>query len=805
MDDTHIDQDDGEPIAEELDDEMAGAEIPEGDDFYENLAEHVSKEKLDRLANELIEGIEEDRQSRSGWEASCAIGMQYLGVKMEKASNAQYFEDACGAFDPTILTALLYYYSTAKAALFPASGPANCKTNGSPNPKTQDEAERVKLFINYFLTNLNPKYYPDSEKLLWYVGICGSGFRKVCMNKLTNMPDPYFIKPQDFIVNANTKSLLESPRLTETVYLTRKEVMLKQRSGEFIKFDLPDVAEKDDDIGTSSIEEKAKDLSGVNTDGQDNKFLFTFYETHVDLDSVQLKALGFQDGKNKDSDIPRPYVVIMFAQNRNICAIRRNWDEGDDNFTRLECFANYYYITGFGIYGMGLAHILESSASSLTRVLRDLVDKGTLTNYPGGLIDASIKLTKTTMTVGPTQFQPIETGGRPIGECITMMPYGEPSQVLAQLRQSLQDDANKISGVLALDIPESNEAPVGTTYVKLQVANILQSTVLKSLHNSQGYELKLLFDLFGKYLPDAPYPFSVPGQDTAVMRQDFNDRINVCPISDPNAITSTELLIRNQTILQTCMMFPQVHDVREACYKFYSSMNVEDIDKILPKPPEPMPLDALSENMKMMLGQPVVVELFQDHPSHKIIHDEFANNPMTQQNPQLYAMVMLHKQEHEAAEIYQEHQKMMQQHMMQQYGMMGQSQHQLKPQSITEIMLMPEVQNMISQRNAQESMQRQQAMAEQQAAAAENQVDPSHIALMDIEQHRESAQMKAQESQMKMEAEIYKANLQHETEELKSENQRQMSEEKNEVDIAIEISKQELEREKLYSDERRER
>jgi hypothetical protein len=736
-------------------------------DFYANLAEDLQDTVLEGIASKLLEDIKQDRESRSDWENTINLAMKYLGFKIEEFRKAPYIW-ASNCFDSTLSTALIQFYSIARAELFPALGPAKSEIIGVPTQETEDEGERVKMFINYYLTQIDRDYYSDSERLLMYVGFFGCAFRKVYQDPILNRPLARLITPQDFIINNHTTSVMTSDRMTQVMYLNRKEIMLRQKSGDFIDIDLPDTDEnKDDEM--SAIDKNVKRIEGISSNDNENKTLFKFYEVHVDLDRKDIEPKD--KGKKKKGSIPRPYIVTICDANRKIMSIRRNWREGDDKYTRLEYFVHYSYSPGFGIYGLGLAQLMGSNAIVLTSILRQTIDAGSLKNFPGGVRQKGSRFENNNVVVGPSEFPEIETGGRPIQECLMLMPYGEPSQALIGLRETLKQETAAVPGASEMQLPEvGTNTPVGTTLAMLEVATRVQSSVLRSLHVSLAYELKLLFNLFGEYLEEEPYPFAVPGANMAIMKKDFSDKINIVPVSDPNVMTSTHRILRAETLLKLAQSAPEIHNLKEAYRRMYSSMNIENIDKILLPDEKPMPLDPVSENMNAILGKPLMVAPFQDDEAHNMVHRKFLNESMQNPqlgNPQLLASLTLHIQNHEANKLLKQ--------LQQQMPM------EVPPE---QVMMIPELQNMLAHQDAMQAQQDIEAQQEQMRAqqqAASHQLDPNAVMMADIDQHREAAYLKNEESKLRAETEAFKAQLKFEGDTEKLEAEKEMAEDKHEV------------------------
>ena len=787
-------------------------------DFYENLAEDMESARLSTLAMSLLDDIKEDKTSREEWEKTLNLGLKYLGIKVTDETDNTIFPGACSAYDSTLLMALIRGVSTARAELFPATGPAKTEIVGVPSSQTEDEGERVKLFMNHFLTQIDTDYYPDSEQLLYYIYLAGCAFRKICQDPILNRPNPRMVKPQDLIVNMHTTSLLSSSRITHVMKLTKREVIQKELQGVFLDSALPMIADKDDDE-ESSTQKTVDNLEGIDPNSSENKSLFDFYECHTDLDDDEIYGKDLGEEKNQ---LPKPYIVTICCDSKKIVSIKRNWEESDESFKRIECFVSYYYLRGFGIYGLGLAHVMGSNSITLTSILRQLIDAGTLKNFPGGLKTKGLKAENNDRAIGPGSFVEVETGGQRLADCVMLMPYGEPSAVLVQLRQELVQQTANVASTADSEIPEIGaNAPVGTTLAMLEVANKVQSSILRSLHVSLGNELKLLFKLFGKYLPDEPYPFLVPGGNSAIMRKDFSDRINIAPVSDPNVLTSTHRLITAESLLKLAQSNPEIHDIREVYKRMYAAMNIENIDKILISPPEPEALDPLTENAYMSMGKPITISMFQDDDSHIVVHKQLLQDPMVQSNAQAIFQMQVHIQYHKGQKIFKQMIQQKQQQIQMQiqqlqqatlYGIsvMPNALQQLQQQQVQlngmmgipseQIMKMPEVQNMIAMQDAaeinQQIQQQQQEMQEQKDKLEEEEakkIDPNQVALADIEQRREASFLKDEEAKLRAETEAFKATTNFEGDLAKMESQENMAVEKNQVALAIEQMKHEPE------------
>jgi hypothetical protein len=790
---------------EGMEGELEEGEDERPQDFYENLAANLPESVLTAISSELLEDVESDLDSRQEWEKTVDIIFGYLGYKGKEFRTMPFLAQACAAFDSTLSSALLRLFAVARSELLPASGPVRMQVMGAPSPESEEVGERVKMFMNNYLTAIDREYYADFERMLLFAIFFGCAFKKVYQDPVLNRPLARFITPYNLIIDQNTTSVLDSSRITEILSLSRREVLLRQKSGDFVEFTLAEVNEEDDQ-SESQLEETIKSSEGVTTKDEDNKNLFKFYEIHCERDASQIEG-----EEQDDHSIPKPYIITIDITTKKVVSMRRNWKEGDTAFKKRNYYVHYYALAGFGIYGLGLAQILGSNAISLTSILRQTIDAASLKNSPGGFIKKGVRIENNDQQIGVASWHQLDTKNVPFSECFMPMPYSEPSGALIELRQQLKEECFGIISALETKIPELGaNAPVGTTLAILDVATQIESCIMRSFNVSLGYELTLLYNLFGEYLPDTPYPFAVPGSNYAVMKQDFSDGISIIPVSDPNALTSTHRLIRNDAIMKVAMSAPEMHDMHEVLYRMYSSMNVPNIEKILKPPPKPVSLDPMTENMMIMAGTPVTASSFQDDDSHITAHKALVGDPRVQADPRMFTSISIHIQEHKCLKVYKEMQKqqMAQQMQMQlsqavSSGMMPpemadmQLQQQMQsfqppeipPEQVQEIMKVPEVQNRVAMQDAQETIMQQQQQQEQMA----NQLDINKVAMADVEQKREAAHLKSEEMKQRIEADVLKTNLQYESEMAKIQSQRETAREKHEVDLMIARNKEMVE------------
>lgn len=610
----------------DIDFDPADEDAGDAEEHSANLADFMNDMDLAGLSEQLMSGVEEDKQSRSDWETTMEKGIKLLGLKIEDRTTP--FNGACGVFDPLMAEAVIRWQAVARGELMPAAGPVKTQVIGVPNMDLEDQAERVKAWMNLYLTELAPEYYEEFDQMLMWLPLVGSTFKKVYQDPVLARPVARFVLPSNFIVSYGTSDLSTSQRYCHVVPMTKKQLRMAQINGVYRDLSLGDPQPTgNDDIvqaEVDSVEGLQPGASGAND--------YQIYEVYADLD---LKGFENEDG------IPLPYIVSIDENTRKILSIRRNWKEGDTTFQKRNYFVHYKFLPGLGFYGLGYAHILGNSAKTATSIRRQLIDAGTLNNFPGGLRVKGMRLDDNNLGIGPTEFREIDTGGLPIQNAIMPMPYKEPSQVSLELLRETYEGARNLANTAEIAVGDGRQdAPVGTTVALMEAATRVQSATLKRAHKSLGQELKLIADLFGEYLPEAPYPFPVKGGQTAIMRADFVNNIDVIPVSDPNISSSAQRMMRAEALLRFATQQPDMHDLHAAFKQMYMEMGIEPekIDAILPnKMIEPKPLDPLTENQNAIVGLPLRAGEYQDHDAHIAAHA-----PIAQDNPNLQAHINEH-------------------------------------------------------------------------------------------------------------------------------------------------------------------
>lgn len=591
-----------------------------------NLAEHFDDRKLSGIADTLMEGVTKDKESRAEWESMLAKGIDLMGLKIEERTTP--FDGACGVYDPLMAEAVVRWQSTAMSELFPASGPVKTQVIGVSNVALEDQASRVQAWMNLYLTQLAPEYIEEKDQMMMWLPLMGSTFTKPYQDPILKRPVARFKTPYQVIVPYGAVDLETCPRYACIEPMTRRQMKASMLNGVYrdLELDEPQL-----DMQGNEIKEAADESQGVEA-GVDASEEYEVYEVYADLDLDE-----------HEEGLPLPYIVSIERESRQVLAIRRNWREGDETYSRKRGLIHYRFMPGFGFYGIGYAHLLGNSAMAATMGERNLIDAATLKNFPGGVRVKGMRIEDNNFTIAPGEFKEIDTGGMPIQNAFMPLPYGGADPTLASMIGNVRDGARGLANTTEISVGEGRQdAPVGTTVALMEAANLVKSGTIKRCHRALGKELKAIADLFGEYLGDTPYPFPVRGGQAAIMKADFVSNVDVIPTSDPNVVSSTQRMVRAEGIVRMAQQFPQVHDMRAALANYYNEIGFdqERVNAILPPPQQPQqarPLDPLTENMNAMMGQPVVAGEYQDHDAHIAAH-----MPLAQQNPGLQAHINEH-------------------------------------------------------------------------------------------------------------------------------------------------------------------
>jgi len=584
-----------------------------GGQHDDNLAEVLDDDDLASMASDLLADFQADRESRSDWARAYVKGLDLLGMKVE--DRQQPWAGASGVFHPLLTEAVVRFQAQAMGEIFPASGPVRTKIVGKQDPAKTDQAARVQNEMNYLLTEEMTEYRDETEQLLFKLPIAGSAFKKVYYDPLLERPCAMFVPSEDFVVSYGASDLQTCPRYTHVMKKTSNEVLQLQVNGFYRDVDLPD-PEPD----YSDIQEKYDELDGEEAVIEDDD-RHTILEMHVDMNMPE----GFDD----PDGIARPYVVTIDKSSSTILAIRRNWYEDDEKKKKRNHFVHYRYLPGLGFYGTGLIHLMGGLAKSATSILRQLIDAGTLSNLPAGLKARGLRIKGDDSPLMPGEFRDVDVPGGAIRDSITFIPYKEPSSVLYSLLGNIVEEGRRIGSVADMQVGDMNpNAPVGTTLALMERSMKVMSGVQARLHASLKHELRILAKIIHDYMPPS-YSYEIEGDFNRV--EDFDNRIDVIPVSDPNAATMSQRVMQYQAAIQMAQQSPQLYNMGQLHRQMLEVLGVQDADDIVKLPEDAKPADPVTENMMLMKQEPVQAFKYQDHEAHIAVHMAAAQDPKIQQ------------------------------------------------------------------------------------------------------------------------------------------------------------------------------
>lgn len=582
-------------------------------DHDANLAELIDEPELQSMASELVAYFLSDRQSRSDWAMAYVKGLDLLGMKIE--DRTQPWEGASGVFHPMLTEAAIHFQAQAMGELYPASGPVRTKILGKMTTEKFEQGQRVENEMNYLLTEEIPDYREEMEQMLFRLALAGSAFKKVYYDPALGVPKAVFVPSEDFIVAYGASNISDSERYTHVMRKTKTEIMKLQASGLYRDVELPEPA-----LEKSDIQDKYDKLQGVqDADNSDDRYMIL--EMHVDM----VMPEGFDDG----DPIARPYVITIDKSSQTILSIRRNWYADDEAKRKRMHFVHYLYLPGLGFYGIGLIHLIGGLTKSATSILRQLIDAGTLSNLPAGLKARGLRIKGDSGPLRPGEFRDVDVPSGSIRDSITFLPYKEPSSVLYQLLSNLVEEGRRIGSIADVKISEmSAQAPVGTTLALLERNMKVMSGVQARLHAAMKRELRLIAAVVKDFM-DEEYAYDVGGDFSRL--EDFSDKVDVIPVSDPNAATMAQRVMQYQAALQMSQQAPQLYDMGRLHRNMLEVLGIQDAADIVKLPDDIKPRDPISENMAILKQEPVKAFLYQDHEAHIQAHMAAAQDPKIQQ------------------------------------------------------------------------------------------------------------------------------------------------------------------------------
>jgi chaperonin GroES len=603
------------PVEELLSDEQ----IEETDDeFYRNLADEIDDDVLQDISQEVYDNFVADKDSRSEWESMFERGFDLLGLKLEEASEP--FEGACTAVHPILIESVVKFQSKATQELFPASGPVKSQIIGDVSEEKEDQAQRVEEFMNYQVTDQMSEYFDEFERMLFHLPLIGSAFKKIYFDSGLNRPVSEFVPIDQFYVSYYATDLRRADRYTHVIYRSPVEMRRDIAAGMYEDVELPEASAPE----SSAMTQKMDNIMGLSPSG-DNDPQYVLLEQHCYLDLE-----GFED----EEDISLPYIVTIEEKSRKILAIRRNYDKDDPRKEKKIFFTHYRFVPGFGFYGLGLIHFLGNLTMTATAAMRSLVDAGQFANLPGGFKAKGLRIVGDNDPISPGEFKEVEATGNDISKMIINLPYKEPSQTLLQMLNFVTATAQKFADSTEQVIADGvNYGPVGTTMALLEASSKFFSAIHKRLHKSQKEEFKLLGRINYEYLPDESM-CDIPNGTLKVFRSDFDGRIDIVPVSDPNIPSSAHRMMMAQLALQLSQSSPPgMFDIEELNRTILNAANIPNIDKIMPSKPKPVPLDPVSDIAGAVKGMPIRAFPGQNHDAHIQVKTMYLQDPANGANP----------------------------------------------------------------------------------------------------------------------------------------------------------------------------
>ena len=740
-------------LAVEVEDEEPIQEERPQDDFNANLAENMDERVLKDMARELTQEYKKDKLSRKEWEDAYIKGLDLLGTRFQEVTKP--FKGASGVTHPLLAESVTQFQAQAYKELVPSDGPVRTQVVGLQTQQTEQQAERVKDYMNYLLMEEMEEYTTDMDQMLFYLPLSGSTFKKVYYDAMLDRPVSKFIPAEDLVVPYYASDLKDCERITHVIKMTQNEVIKKQAAGFYRDIELIESDSEPDDV-----QKKLNQLEGIKRTGDD--YLHTILEMHVDLNLDD-----YENFDDKAKKIKIPYIVTVDEGSGEILSIYRNYRPDDISYSRIEYFVHYKFLPGLGFYGFGLTHMIGGLSQAATQSLRQLIDAGTLKNLPAGFKSRGIRVRDDDQPIQPGEFRDVDAPGGNIRDQFFNLPFTEPSVTLYNLLGFVVQAGQKFAAITDSNIGNDvQNRAVGTTIALMERGSRVMSGVHKRCYYAMRLEFKILARICGESLPPE-YPYDVYGGPRTIKAQDFDQRVDILPVADPNIMSMAQRVTLAQTQLQIASSNPGMHNLHEAYRRVYEALGTKQIEALLKPPPkQPEPLDPAKENARALQMRLLTVFEFQDHDAHLQAHMAFMQSRMVQINPQVYALLQSHISDHISykakAEVSQ---------MIMQNPEMAQMAQQ-DPQQF-QIMFDAEVAK-VAARITQELVQSE--------SAAQNKEDPLvKLKQQEIDLRAMDLQRKAEETKFKAEQENMRAAQRLEYEYDKLAQQDQQSDERLEV------------------------
>ena len=712
----------GLPVDVEVEGEEVVEERPQ-DDFNANLANNMDERTLKDMAMELIQEYKKDKLSRKEWEDAYIKGLDLLGTKYQEVTKP--FKGASGVTHPLLAESVTQFQAQAYKELVPSDGPVRTQTVGLVTPAIEQQSERVKDYMNYLLMEEMEEFTTDMDQMLFYLPLSGSTFKKIYYDAMLDRPVSKFVPAEDLVVPYFASDLKDCERITHVVKMTQNEVLKKQAAGFYRDIELIESNTEPDDV-----QKKLNQLEGIKRTGDD--YLHNILEMHVDLHLEDYE----ENFDEKAKKIKIPYIVTIDEGSGEVLSIYRNYRPDDPSYSRIEYFVHYKFLPGLGFYGFGLTHMIGGLSQTATQALRQLIDAGTLKNLPAGFKSRGIRVRDDDQPIQPGEFRDVDAPGGNIRDQFFNLPFTEPSVTLYNLLGFVVQAGQKFAAITDSNIGNDvQNRAVGTTMALMERGSRVMSGVHKRCYYAMRLEFKILARICGESLPPM-YPYDVYGGPREIKAADFDNRVDILPVADPNIMSMAQRVTLAQTQLQIASSNPQMHNLHEAYRRVYEALGTKQIEAILKPPPkQPEPLDPAKENARALQMKLLVAFEFQDHDAHLAAHMAFMNSRMVQINPQVYALLQSHISDHISFKAKAEVKAM----MMQDQQMMAMSQQDPENFSIMFEAEVAKVAARITSELVQAEMQQNAAKQDPLVRIKQQEVD---LRAMDMQRKAEEVRFK---------------------------------------------------------------
>jgi len=653
----------------ELNFEPGKVNIPGTENHYDNLAELLPEDILDPIGLKMRADYAEYKTSRKEWERSYIEGLDLLGFKYNNRNEP--FQGASGATHPVLAEAVTQFQAGAYKELLPAEGPVRAQILGKVDQEKEQQAQRVKNFMNYQIMEKMEEYEPEFDQMLFYLPLSGSAFKKVYYDALLQRAVSKFVPADDLVVPYTATSLDDAEAIMHVIKISENDLRKQQVAGFYSDIELQPPTKVED-----KVTDKQRDLEGTKGTGR-QETIYTLLECHVNLDLEGFEDVGQE---NQPTGIKLPYIVTIEEGSGNVLSIRRNFAPEDPTKNKVQYFVHFKFLPGLGFYGLGLIHMIGGLSRTATSALRQLLDAGTLSNLPAGFKQRGVRVRDEASPIQPGEFKDVDAPGGSLRDAFYPLPYKEPSQTLLQLMGIVVQAGQRFAAIADMQVGDGNQqAAVGTTVALLERGSRVMSSIHKRLYAGLKREFRLLSNVFKSYLPPE-YPYDVVGAQRVIKQTDFDDRVDILPVADPNIFSMTQRISLAQTELQLATSNPQIHNLNAVYRNMYEALGVKDIDQILPPPAPKAPKDPALEHIDALAGKPFQAYRGQDHTAHITAHLNFMATNLVRNNPPV--MAAMHKNILEHISLMAQEQIELEFADMMQQAQMLQQQAKMNPQNM---------------------------------------------------------------------------------------------------------------------------